>query len=214
MRQIEKLPEPKSLVEYRARPGSRYEDHRDTQTLREQLVDEQRGLCCYCLCRIRPGETGGLPPMKIAHWHSRTLHPTESLTYSNLLGACKGNEGKPPSQQHCDTRQANSDIKFNPANPDHRVDQRVRYLEDGTIESDDEEFNWQIENVLNLNAKFLQQRRKERLQLFLESLGLENLKRPAWAQLLADRNGESHNLELEPYCQIIVCWLRKRIARA
>jgi len=152
--------------------------------------------------------------MKIAHWHSQDLHPDEDLAYSNLLGACKGNEGKPPSQQHCDTRQGNRDIKFNPANPDHRVDQRVKYLEDGTIESDDEEFNEQIEKVLNLNAQFLQQRRRETLQLFLESLGTGEMKRSAWEKLLAKQNGDSHNGNLEPYCQIIVFWLRKRLAKA
>jgi hypothetical protein len=154
-----------------------------------------------------------LPPMKIAHWHSRDLHGDEQLDYSNLLGACKGNEGQPPEQQHCDTRQGNRDIKFNPANPDHRVDQRVRYLEDGTIESDDEEFNEQIKSVLNLNAKFLQQCRREKLQLFLESLGTEEPTRRAWELFLANWNGDSHNGELEPYCQIVVYWLRKRISR-
>jgi hypothetical protein len=162
--------------------------------------------------------------MKIAHWHSQDLHENEQLDYSNLLGACNGNEGHPPDQQHCDTRQGYRDIKFNPANPDHRIDQRVRYLEDGTIVSDDEEFNEQIgkdfdrnigiENILNLNARFLQQRRREKLQLFLDSLGDNRLTRPAWERLLADWNGDSHNRELEPYCQIVICWLRKRLARA
>lgn len=214
MRQINKLPAPRSLIQHQATPGSNYEDYRDKQTLRERLVEEQRGLCCYCLCRIRSGEQGGLPSMKIAHWHSQDLHETEQLDYSNLLGACKGNEGYPPDQQHCDTRQGNRDIKFNPANPDHRVDQRVRYLEDGTVESDDQEFNEQIDNVLNLNAKFLQEHRRECLQRFLDSLGTSGLKRPELERILADQNGDSHNGELEPYCQIVVCWLRKRIARA
>lgn len=213
MRQIRKLPEPRSLTEHRA-AGSDYSTYRDKQALREQLVREQRGLCCYCLCRIGPGEAGGLPPMKIAHWHSQDLHPGEDLVYSNLLGACKGNEENPPSLQHCDTRQGNRDIKFNPANADDRIDQRLRYLEDGTIESDDEEFHAQIEDVLNLNAKFLQQRRRESLQLFFESLGTAARNRRAWERLLANWNGDSHDGELEPYCQIIVCWLRKRLARA
>jgi hypothetical protein len=152
--------------------------------------------------------------MKIAHWRSQGLHTDEDLNYSNLLGACKGNEGRQPHQQHCDTRQKDRDIKFNPANPDHRIDQRVKYLEDGTIESDDKEFNEQIENVLNLNARFLQQRRRETLQLFFELLGTEKRKRPAWERLLAEQNGDSHDGELEPFCQIVVCWLRKRLARA
>ena len=161
-----------------------------------------------------PGEAGGLPPMKIAHWHSQNMHPGEDLDYCNLLGACKGNEGRPPGNQHCDTLQGNRDIKFNPADPNHHVDQRVKYLEDGTIQSDDEEFNEQIENVLNLNAMFLRQQRRERLQFFLEFLGTESLKRQAWERILADWNGDSHRDEFEPFCQIVVFWLRKRLARA
>jgi uncharacterized protein (TIGR02646 family) len=214
MRQIRKLLEPRSLTEHRATPRSDYASYRDKQTLREQLVREQLGLCCYCLSRISSGEPGMPTPMKIAHWHSQDLHEDEQLDYSNLLGACKGNERHPPDQQHCDTRQGNRDIKFNPANPDHRIDQRVRYLEDGTIISDDEEFNEQIKSVLNLNAKFLQQRRREKLQIFLESLGTKELKRQEQERLLADWNGDSHNRELEPYCQIVICWLRRRLARA
>jgi hypothetical protein len=40
------------------------------------------------------------------------------------------------------------------------------------------------------------------------------LERLAWKRILADRNGDSHRGELEPYCQIVVFWLRKRLARA
>jgi len=33
--------------------------------------------------------------MKIEHWHCRTNYGAEQLDYSNLLGACMGNEGSP-----------------------------------------------------------------------------------------------------------------------
>lgn len=142
--------------------------------------------------------------MKIAHWHSQHLHEDEQLVYSNLLGSCRGNEGEPPEQQHCDTRQGDRDIKWNPANPDHRIDEKVRYLEDGTIETSDQEFQGQIDDILNLNAVFLQRRRRERLQLFLESLGRGGLKKGAILKLLGEWSGEARGGELEPYCQIVV----------
>jgi hypothetical protein len=154
-----------------------------------------------------------IPPMKIAHWHSQHLHPMEQLDYANLLGACMGNQGERPENQHCDTKQRDQDIKFNPADPNHRVDQRVRYLSDGTVTSDDEEFNDQIESILNLNVQFLKQRRRETMERFLESLGSGAIKQQRWANLLADWNGDSNTGEIDPYCQIVVCWLRKRIAR-
>jgi hypothetical protein len=53
MRTILKGVEPASLTEYRSAPGTGYDGYRDKDTLRAHLVKEQRGLCCYCLSRIR-----------------------------------------------------------------------------------------------------------------------------------------------------------------
>jgi hypothetical protein len=152
--------------------------------------------------------------MKIAHWRSQHLHPGEQLDYSNLLGACMGDKGDPPSSQSCDTSQGDRDVKWNPAEPGHGIDNRIRYLEDGTIKSDDAEFNEQITRILNLNSKFLTNSRRGLLEVFLKSLGSKGLKRRPLEKLLREWNGESDNDQLEPYCQIIVCWLRKRLARA
>ncbi len=210
MRQITKLPEPASLTQCRATPGSTYSDYRETQALREQLVREQRGLCCYCLSRICAGGTGAIPPMKIAHWHSRNLHNEEQLDYSNLLGACMGNQGGPPHFQHCDTSQRDRDVKWNPANPDHRIEDRIRYLADGTIVADDTEFNGQINEVLNLNVAFLVNNRIAVLDSFKQALE----KSHSLERLLREWNGETHGGELNEYCQIVVWWLRKRLARA
>ncbi len=82
--------EPASLTMYRQQPGATYEGFRDKDALRKALVDEQRGLCCYCLSRIRP-EIGG---MKIEHWHPQALYGNEQLDYANLLGSCMGNDGQ------------------------------------------------------------------------------------------------------------------------
>lgn len=210
MRPIRKLRQPAALTQWQATPGATYEDYPEKQALREQLVQEQRGLCCYCLQRIRPGALGRVPPMKIAHWHSRNLHPDEQLDYLNLLGCCLGNQGNPPNLQHCDTRQGDRDIKWNPANPDHRIEERVRYLADGTIASADAEFNCQINEVLNLNIAFLVNNRIAVLDSFQKALE----KSPSWEKLLRDWNGESDHGELSEYCQVVVFWLRKRLARA
>lgn len=213
MRQIRKLPEPESLTQHRATPGSTYNDYRDKQGLRDQLILEQRGLCCYCLCRIRAGEAGTIPPMKIAHWHSQRLHDREQLDYSNLLGACMGNQGSPQDLQHCDTSQGNRDIKWNPANPEDRIEDRIRYLADGTLESNDVEFNAQINTVLNLNKGFPKSNRVSLLDSFRKSLGKGQHTAAEWERKLQEWNGELGNGDLEPYCQIVVFWLRKRQRR-
>ena len=216
MRAISKSAEPKSLMRHRAIPDSNYSGYTDKQTLRETLVREQRGLCCFCLSRICAGEPGTVPRMKIAHWHSQKLHEDEQLDYMNLLGACMGNEGNPPHLQHCDTRQGEKDIKWNPANPDHRIEERIRYrLADGTIMSEDNEFDTQINDVLNLNLPFLRTNRKYVLDSFQKSLGKKKtILRPEWERMLREWNGEAHHGDLEPFCQIVVCFIEKQIARA
>lgn len=114
MRTIIKGPEPHSLAEYRHTPGASFDDYPDKPALRISLVAEQRGLCCYCLQRIQPQ----IGAMKIEHWHSRApgRYPAEQLDYSNLLGACMGNQGQPWDHQHCDTRKGDRDFSRNPAN--------------------------------------------------------------------------------------------------
>jgi uncharacterized protein (TIGR02646 family) len=100
MRGIPKDREPFSLTEWRAASATDYDGYPDKGTLRACLAREQRGICCYCLSRIRVESNA----MKIEHWHSQDKHPAEQLDYSNLLGACMGNEGKRVKDQHCDTR--------------------------------------------------------------------------------------------------------------
>ena len=89
--------------------------------------------------------------MKIEHWRSRVVHQEEQLDYRNLLGACPGGEGQPHHLQHCDTRKGDRDLLWNPADPERRVEDRISYSNDGTIQSDDPMFDQELNDVLNLN---------------------------------------------------------------
>ena len=211
MRTITKEIEPASLATHRCTSHADYANYTDKDTLRLYLVREQRGLCCYCLSRIRPAGDA----MKIEHWHSQDEFPAEQLDYSNLLGACLGGAGQPDEQQHCDTRKGNSLLSRNPANPAHRVEGFVRYEPGGRIVSDDAAFNSELENVLNLNAAFLKNNRKATLDGFHQALSKRGeLQRITLERWLCDWNGETHTNELRPFCQVVVYWLRKRLARA
>jgi len=211
MRTIRKGPEPTSLTEYRLTPGADYENYADKDTLREYLVREQRGLCCYCLSRIRPERSA----MKVEHWHCQANYRAESLQYSNLLGACMGGEGEIPEFQHCDTRKQDSTISKNPANLEHRVEDTIRYLGDGRIESTDPTFDGEVNNALNLNSPFLINNRKSALNSFAEFLAKKQgtrTRKELEKQLLL-WNGESETGDLKPFCQVVVYYLRKRLAR-
>jgi uncharacterized protein (TIGR02646 family) len=183
MRAIIKGKEPASLVEHRCTQGADYDNYGDKQSLRSSLATEQRGLCCNCLGRI-PSKSG---QMKIEHWHSQSVYPAEQLDYANLLGVCMGNEGQPRKNQHCDTSKGDQPLSRNPANSTPPIEDLIRFEGDGRVVSDDPDLKRELDDVLNLNAAFLEK----------------------WLQLW---NGDTHTNQLEPYCQVIVYWLKKKLA--
>jgi uncharacterized protein (TIGR02646 family) len=167
VRRIVKGAEPKSLQKYRYSLGASYDDYEDKQTLRESLVLEQRGICCYCMGRV----VAGFDKMKIEHWQSQTRYRDRELDYSNLLGACLGGgKGTPPKQQYCDTRKGDSDLSRNPADPAHDVERVIMFDRDGTIRSTDPQFDAELNDVLNLNdGPYLKANRKATLDGFLDA---------------------------------------------
>lgn len=90
MRAIRKGVEPASLTAHRQTPHGSYDNYPDKAELRRALVGEQRGLCCYCMGRVRDDATG----MKIEHWRCQRRHRDRELDYRNLLAACTGGEGR------------------------------------------------------------------------------------------------------------------------
>ena len=211
MRGIPKRQEPTSLTEHRCSPGADYEGYRDKDTRRSYLVNEQRSLCCYCLSRIRARRDS----MKIEHWHCQASYEAEELDYANMLASCLGNEGRSPRDQHCDTRKGDRELSRNPANPNHRVDEVIAFLGDGTIVSLDPKLNAEINEVLNLNLTFLRNNRKAVLDGFLgASRGTGRFSRDVLEKWLREWNGESDSGDLKPFCQVVVYWLRKRLMRA
>ena len=211
MRTIHKNAEPPTLAQHRCAPHANYDNLTavSKDDLRRSLASEQRGLCCYCMSRIRPTAD----QMKIAHWHAQSTHPAEQLDYGNLLGACLGNPGQPSRMQHCDASQGNRDVSRNPANPAHQVESLIHYLSDGRIQSDNRCFNSELNDVLNLNAAFLTGNRKAVLDGFAKSIRNGPLQRSTLERWIRNWNGDNDAGELRPYCQVVVYWHRKRLDR-
>ena len=211
MRAITKNSEPASLIEYCQKPGCDYENYRDKDGLRQALVTEQRGLCCYCMSRIRNSPT----EMKIEHWKCQSGHTDEQLNYRNLLGACPGGQGQPPNLQHCDTRKANRDLLFNPADPAHHIETRLSYEANGSIRSDDEEFDQQLEKVLNLNLPMLRNNRRGVLDGILDWWKTEKARLRGPVPRVRFERERDRRVEgagdLEPYCQVAIWWLEQRL---
>ena len=213
MRGITKGPEPPSLTTHRLTAHSDYDNYAEKDDLRRALVTEQRGICCYCMERIHDGPTA----MKIEHWRSQAHHPGEQLDYRNLLGACLGGEGRPWQLQHCDTRKGDRELRWNPADPAHQIEIRIRYELDGSIRSDHGEFDGQLNDVLNLNLPVLKNNRKGVLAAILDwwRRERERLRGPV-PRAHFERKLEHHAAgdgPLGPYCQVTVWWLEQRLVR-
>jgi uncharacterized protein (TIGR02646 family) len=168
MRTIQKREEPPELQQYRHLPDAGYDGPSFTQvklSVRKQLLSEQGSLCAYCMQRIS-AET-----MKVEHWRSQKHYPEKQLDYTNLLAVCRGNEGHRPANQTCDTRKGDRDLKYNPADPSHRIESRLRYLRNGRIESNEADFDQELKDVLNLNHSRLVQNRKAVYDAIIQVLG-------------------------------------------
>lgn len=211
MRHIEKAAEPGSLRRHRATSHSDYDNYRDKDGLRAALVVEQRGLCCYCMGRILPEHK----KMKIEHWRCVAKYPERQLYYSNLLGACLGGEGKGARFEHCDTKKADRDLLWNPADRRHRIETRIEYGADGSIRSADMRFNEQLNNDLNLNLAAIKNGRKHAL----DGIGPWWEKARTHDATVLRRRLESKISQLAdvtfmaPYVPVAIWWLRKRLDR-
>jgi len=206
VRDVRKGEEPRSLLEHRVKAHSTYENYPHKDELRVALVREQNGLCCYCMGRIRANAES----MKIEHWQCQATYPDLQLTYTNLLGACTGGDGQAANEHHCDTRKANRDLKWNPANDAHPIEPRVSYGFDGKISSVDPEFGEQVDSVLALNLPVLRSNRKAVLDVVLQWWRLTPpAKRNLQAQI--DRRTREQD-EHEPFSPVAVWFLRQKLA--
>ncbi len=207
MRMIAKGAEPVSLTTHRSTPHCDYDNYPDKDTLRTALVAEQRGLCCYCMCRIeeRPAS------MKIEHWRCRANYPERELDYRNLLASCRGGEGMARDRQHCDTSKADDDLLWNPADSQRRVENRIRYGTDGAIQSDDPRFDRQLNDVLNLNLPRIRNQRKASLDSVLQ--WWRRQRRPVSRQRVEREIVRRQSLPiLAPYVQVGIWWLERRLS--
>ncbi len=213
MREITKGPEPASLTAHRLTPHCDYDNYADKDALRGTLVNEQRGICCYCMGRIQDGPQR----MRIEHWQCQRHFPLKQLIYRNLLGACLGSDGKPLELQHCDRRKGDKELRWNPANPAHHIETRLRYELDGSIRSPDPTFDRQLDAVLNLNLDVLKNNRKAVWVAITQWWTSEKARiggpvPRARFERQRDRCVGGGG-KLEPFCQVEVWWLEQRLAR-
>ena len=193
---IIKKSEPVLLTKYKTQPENSGYDGlpQDTKNaVRQQLLGEQGYLCAYCMQRLEndPLKT------KIEHWHCQENYRNEQLDYRNMLVVCKGNEGKPPENQHCDTKKGSKELHYNPSEKTHYpvFEKHITYSGDGTIKSTKSALKTDLE-VLNLNYSRLKANRKEVLT------GIQ--------QVLSEKSGERTLSEIQ---QLLASWQKKEAGK-
>lgn len=222
MKQITKIQEPNSLVQHRANQPAYYHNLPlpAMNDLRANLLSEQGHICCYCTKRIPEKiEKDGTVSyeMKVEHFLCQDRNENLQLTYSNLFGACTGNEGQPKKLQTCDTKKGNLDFSINPTSTAPNCEITIKYDADGGIYTDDEELNRQLNEVLNLNMQTLKESRKaiylevqKKVELESKKYADRNLKKSFFEQEKARWLTRTDD-KLKPYCVVAVYYLNKKI---
>jgi uncharacterized protein (TIGR02646 family) len=211
---IHKQPAPQSLADYKRKGNTDYETFPHKEDIRVSLVAEQKGICAYCMGRIKTDS------IKIEHFKSQSYcrdhnQPERTVDYANMLGCCKGNEGHPLTQQTCDSHKGDKELLYNPANPEDYAKLKIRYLDDGTIKSDDAAFDEQLNSILNLNTAQLKHERRDMIDGAKSALNNKSGSRTKLQiQKLIAKMSRLTDGMYKPYFHAAVGYLEKQLARA
>lgn len=105
--------------------------------LRQQLYDEQRGVCCYCCKSLGNGNT------TIEHLQSRNDYPNQCFNYDNLLLSCS-------KSKQCDNAKGSQELPLTPLMDE--CDNEIKLNLAGELEAESKRGIQSIE-ILNLNNR-------------------------------------------------------------
>lgn len=212
MIKITKEREPNEWIEVRTTPGMNYEDA-PKEALRLSLLNEQGGLCAYCMSRLEyiPGKTTST---RIEHLKSRAKSieegkEEETLAYSNMVLCCNGDiDGS--GNFHCDKSKDDQTISFNPF--DQAVIDTISYSsKDGTIKSSNNNYNREFNDILNLNHPRLEVNRLAVLKALIDEIGKKTWRKKDIMNKLHYYSSKTAKGQFHPYCGIIIWFLNKKL---
>lgn len=131
------------------------------------------------------------------------------MDYHNLLAVCKGGEGSAFEQQTCDTRKGNRKLTIDPQNKVHM--RGITYSSRGKIQS--QEFQTDIDDVLNLNVGYLVQNRAAALDTVRAKLhsksGADRVK--LLRKLQEKYTRKNQNGEYQAYQGILLDYIQRKL---
>lgn len=209
--------EPVSLKETRSTPGATFDDCKKS-AIRTALLSEQGAICAYCMRRIDDSITKGKPNTRIEHFEAQSQEVNLRMNYMNMLGVCDGNEGNPRQLQTCDKRRGNQILSLDPRTK--TCEQLIAYLDDGTIYSNNEDKEKELNEVLGLNNENLIRERNSVIKIARGRMQRYNKKKkrnPSWTKSELTKEIKYWKTKKEnkyaEYCRIAIFYLEKKLAR-
>ena len=212
MIKITKGKEPTEWTTIKNTPGIDFEGA-DKTALRQALIDEQGGICAYCMRRISY-VAGVVTDTRIEHLKPQSIsiaqgHPEETLSYSNMVLCCNGNiDGD--GRTHCDNSKGEQKISFTPF--DQTVIDTISYSTwDGRIKSSNVQYDAEFNDVLNLNHPRLAANRRSVIKGVVKELGKGDWKCSDLKRKLDDYSGKASDGQYREYCGIVIWYLKKKL---
>lgn len=205
---IKKGSEPSIFPKLRSEYGN-YDNIGDQKSLlKEILISEQNYRCVYCMRKINMNTSS------IEHYvprHGDNGDISKSLDYRNLFAVCKITEGLPYKKQTCDVRKGDSLLHISPLNETHISS--IEYKRNGEMYSNNNDFNDDINNTLNLNEMTLVQSRFEAYRSLLDIMNTK--KKNNWSKKFIEQtlNKFLDKDNRQPYIGFIIYNLKKRLSK-
>lgn len=212
MIKITKGREPAEWTEQRRTPGITYETAQK-DALRQALLEEQGGLCGYCMRRVN-FELGKVTDTRIEHIKPRTLSlaegkPEETMDYSNMILCCNGDIGG-DKNFHCDVSKGEKEIHFTPF--DQAVIDTISYSsKDGSIKSSNDVYDKDLNDVLNLNHPRLAANRRAVIKALTTQMGRKTWKKSDITHKLTYYSTKTASGKLHEYCGVAIWFLNKKL---
>ncbi|MGX8852170.1 retron system putative HNH endonuclease [Amedibacillus sp. YH-ame10] len=166
---IQKNAEPIALAQLRQKcidencsPDAAYKRLRNPlkKDVRRSLIDEQGGLCAYCMCKIPRNDVDpNITPIIIEHINARNLSSGldmgQGLDYNNFVATCHGNSAPHGTRKlinlTCDAHKENKEFKkINPCRSETLS--TIFYEMTGAIDATDPDVKSDLIDTLNLNC--------------------------------------------------------------